>query len=83
MSTALNSATAAHFQSPITEAQATLAPGGGDPMTRTGYGANKVAAEQFLLDSGWPVTVLRPSKIHGPGGSRPREWVFVKRALDQ
>ena len=30
-----------------------------------------------------PVTVLRPSKIHGAGGARPREWVFVKRILDR
>ena len=35
------------------------------------------------LDSGFPVTVLRPSKIHGAGALRPREWVFVKRALDR
>jgi hypothetical protein len=27
--------------------------------------------------------VLRPSKIHGAGAARPREWVFVKRALDR
>jgi len=26
--------------------------------------------------------VLRPSKIHGAGALRPREWVFVKRVLD-
>ena len=37
----------------------------------------------MLLDSGLPVTVLRPSKIHGAGSSRPREWVFVKRVLDR
>jgi nucleoside-diphosphate-sugar epimerase len=36
-----------------------------------------------LLDSGMPVTVLRPSKIHGSGALRPREWVFVKRVLDR
>jgi nucleoside-diphosphate-sugar epimerase len=36
-----------------------------------------------LLDSGAPVTVLRPSKIHGPGSRQPREWVFVKRVLDR
>jgi nucleoside-diphosphate-sugar epimerase len=29
------------------------------------------------------VTVLRPSKIHGPGATRAREWVFVKRVLDR
>jgi len=47
-----------------------------------GYGANKVAAEHVLLDSQLPVSVLRPSRIHGIGGTRPREWVFVKRVLD-
>jgi nucleoside-diphosphate-sugar epimerase len=29
------------------------------------------------------VTVLRPSKVHGAGAARPREWVFVKRVLDR
>jgi nucleoside-diphosphate-sugar epimerase len=47
-----------------------------------GYGANKVAAEQVLLDSGLPVTVLRPSKIHGEAAAPPRTWYFVGRALD-
>jgi hypothetical protein len=28
------------------------------------------------------VSVLRPSRIHGVGGTRPREWVFAKRVLD-
>lgn len=71
------------FDGPIRETQPTLAPGDMDYNSREGYGANKVAAEQVLLDSGEPVTVLRPSKIHGPGAARPREWVFVKRALDR
>ena len=78
-----NSPTAPRFEGPIKETQATMAPGDSDHMTRDGYGANKVAAEQVLLDSGWPVTVLRPSKIHGAGALRPREWVFVKRVLDR
>jgi len=72
-----------HFDGPVRETQPTMAPGGGDYMTREGYGANKVAAEQVLLDSGAPVTVLRPSKIHGPGSRQPREWFFVKRVLDE
>lgn len=50
--------------------------------SRRGYGRNKVAAEQVLLDSGLAVTVLRPSKIHGEAARPPREWVFVKRILD-
>jgi nucleoside-diphosphate-sugar epimerase len=78
-----NSAIAPQFDGPIRETQPTVAPGDGDYTTAAGYGANKVAAEQVLLDSGRPVTVLRPSKIHGPGARRPREWVFVKRALDR
>jgi nucleoside-diphosphate-sugar epimerase len=78
-----NSAARPRFDGPIRETQPTMAPGAGDHTTREGYGANKVAAEQVLLDSGRPVTVLRPSKIHGVGASRPREWVFVKRVLDR
>ena len=78
-----NSDTAPRFDGPIRETQPTMAPGDGDYDSREGYGANKVAAEQVLLDSGLPVTVLRPSKIHGAGAARPREWVFVKRVLDR
>jgi nucleoside-diphosphate-sugar epimerase len=78
-----NSDTKPRFDGPISETQPTMAPGSGDYMSREGYGANKVAAEQVLLDSGCPVTVLRPSKIHGPGSRQPREWVFVKRVLDR
>ncbi|HEV7203051.1 MAG TPA: NAD(P)-dependent oxidoreductase [Jatrophihabitans sp.] len=51
--------------------------------SREGYGPNKVAAEQALLSSGLPVTVVRPSKIHGEGARPAREWVFVKRVLDR
>jgi nucleoside-diphosphate-sugar epimerase len=78
-----NSPTKPNFGGPIRETQPTMAPGDGDYTTAEGYGANKVAAEQVLLDSGCPVTVLRPSKIHGPGSRSPREWVFVKRVLDR
>jgi len=78
-----NSDTAPRFDGPIAETQRTVAPGHADYTTREGYGANKVAAEQALLDSGLPVTVLRPSKIHGAGAAPPREWVFVKRVLDR
>ncbi len=70
------------FGAPVTEEQPTMAPSDIDHNSREGYGANKVAAENVLLDSGMPVSVLRPSRIHGTGASRPREWVFVKRALD-
>lgn len=79
----VNSPDPPRFEGPIRETQPTVPPGGGDYNTREGYGANKVAAEQVLLDSGAPVTVLRPSKIHGAGAARPREWVFLKRVLDR
>jgi nucleoside-diphosphate-sugar epimerase len=77
-----NSEVPPHFPGPIRETQPTVAPNDADYNSREGYGANKVAAEQVLLDSGVPVSVLRPSKIHGRGATRPREWVFVKRVLD-
>ncbi len=63
---------------PVDEDQATVAPG------RTGYAAGKVALEQaWLAQQAVPVTVLRPGAIHGPGCVQPREWTFVKRALDR
>ena len=71
------------YDGPIRETQPTLAPLDIDYRSREGYGANKVAAEQVLLDSGLPVSILRPSKIHGRGAARPREWMFVKRVLDR
>lgn len=77
-----NSVVRPDFGGPVRETQPTMAPGNGDYRTPEGYGANKIAAERVLLDSGLPVTVLRPSKIHGPGTRQPREWVFVKRVLD-
>src|SRR5262249_22825248 len=77
-----NSAQPPRFPIPITETHPTVPPGGGDPHSAAGYGPNKVAAEHVLLDSGLPVTVLRPSKMHGPGTTRPREWMYVKRVLD-
>ena len=54
-----------------------------DWQSREGYGASKVAAEHTLLDGDAPITILRPSRVHGTGASRPREWHFVKRVLDQ
>lgn len=71
-----------HFAAPVTEKQPTMTPSNVDYNSRVGYGANKVAAEHVLLDSGMAVSILRPSRIHGIGGTRPREWVFVKRVLD-
>lgn len=71
------------YGGPIRESQPTLPPGEMPYDSREGYGPNKVAAEQVLLESGAPVSVLRASKIHGPGASPAREWVFVKRVLDR
>ena len=45
-----NSETAPRFDGAIRETQPTVAPGDGDYNSREGYGANKVAAEQVLLD---------------------------------
>jgi nucleoside-diphosphate-sugar epimerase len=78
-----NSPAPPRFAGPIRESQPTMAPGDGDFNSREGYGANKVAAENVLLDSGLPVTIVRPSRVHGPDAVRPREWYFVKRALDR
>ena len=61
-----------------------MAPGSGDYMSREGYGANKVAAEQVLLDSG--AARDRAAAVEDPRArarARPREWIFVKRVLDR
>jgi nucleoside-diphosphate-sugar epimerase len=71
------------FEGPISERQPTIRPNGAAYPSREGYGPNRVAAEEVLLDSGFPVTVLRPSKVHGAWSRQPREWVFVKRILDE
>jgi nucleoside-diphosphate-sugar epimerase len=78
-----NSDVGPDYGGPIKETQPTMAPGDMPYDSREGYGANKVAAEHVFLDCGHPVTVIRPSKVHGAGTARPREWMFVKRALDR
>jgi nucleoside-diphosphate-sugar epimerase len=79
-----NSPTPPHFTEPVRETQPTMAPRTDIPYaSRDGYGPNKVAAEHTLLDHDAPITILRPSRVHGIGAGRPREWHFVKRALDQ
>lgn len=70
------------FPGAVTELQPTVTAADADPTSRDGYAAQKVAAEQLLLDHGAPVTVLRPSKVYGPDIGRPREWFVVRRALD-
>lgn len=78
-----NTPTPPDFGGPVSETRATLPPDDTDDYNSRRYGACKVAAEQTLLDSGHPVTVLRPSKIHGEGATKPNEWIFVKRILDR
>lgn len=78
----MNSAQPPVFTTPVTEDTPTLPAGNGVVDSPLGYGTNKVAAEQRLLDSGYPVTVLRASKVHGVGASPAREWVLVRRILD-
>lgn len=49
------------------------------------YSSRKAAMEDVLLsdDVTVPVTVLRPGTIYGPGSVHPREYWFIKRALDR
>ena len=71
------------FDGPVGERQCVLEPDySGAYDGREGYGANKVAAERTLLDADEPISILRPSRIHGPGAARPREWFVVKRLLE-
>lgn len=64
------------FDGPIREDTGTVEPG---PAT---YSTRKVAMERALISSRLPVTILRPCAIHGRFARHPREWWFVKRALD-
>jgi nucleoside-diphosphate-sugar epimerase len=71
------------FDGPVSEQQPVLEPDySGEYQSREGYGANKVAAERTLLSSDARMSILRPSRIHGAGAARPREWFVVKRLLD-
>lgn len=71
------------YGGPVSEDQPTMPASDADPLSRDGYGAHKAEAERVLLDDGGPISVLRPSKVHGEGARPPREWLFVKRALDR
>ena len=66
----------ARFPVPLDEDRPTVAPG------RETYATGKVALEQAWAASAIPTTILRPGAIHGAGCRQPREWLFVKRALD-
>lgn len=71
------------FPGPISEDTATLPPAADDvdPFSREGYAPSKAAAERIALDSGLPVTVIRPSKVHGRWARNPRTRRFVERML--
>jgi nucleoside-diphosphate-sugar epimerase len=66
---------------PIPEGNPTLGPAapGTDPFTREGYAPSKVAVERAALDSGLPVTVIRPSKVHGRWARNARTRGIVER----
>ncbi|MBD3940909.1 NAD-dependent epimerase/dehydratase family protein [Microbacterium sp. NEAU-LLC] len=71
------------FPVPLAESHPTLPPAGDDvdPYTREGYAPCKVAVERVLLDSGLPVTVIRPSKVHGRWARNARTRMFVERMV--
>lgn len=52
-----------------------------NPFSREGYAPCKVAAELAALDSGLPVTVIRPSKVHGPWARKARTQGIVEHVL--
>lgn len=63
----INSEVAPQFPLPIVESTPTVPPAADDvdPFSREGYAPAKVAAELTALDSGLPITIIRPSKVHG------------------
>ncbi len=79
----VNGAERPTFDEPVREDNPTLDPAddGTDPFTRDGYARCKVAAEQVARDSGLPVTILRPAKIHGAWARNARTRPFVERML--
>ena len=79
----VNSVEPPRFRGPVPETNPVVAPDeSGHYNSADGYAANKVAAEQVLLDSGLPVSVLRLGLVHGIGGNAAREWFVVRRVLD-
>jgi nucleoside-diphosphate-sugar epimerase len=78
----LNSEEPPQWDGPTKESQPTMPFHGESYASKQGYGANKAEAERVLLTSGARVSVLRPSKIHGPGVRQLREWPIVQRVLD-
>jgi nucleoside-diphosphate-sugar epimerase len=78
----LNSEETPQWDGPTKESQPTMPFHGESYASRDGYGANKAEAERVLMACGARVSVLRPSKIHGPGVRQMREWPIVQRVLD-
>ncbi|WP_109471431.1 NAD-dependent epimerase/dehydratase family protein [Ornithinimicrobium cavernae] len=78
----LNSPEPAHWTGPVGEEGPTMTYAGQAHSSAEGYGANKAESERVLLERGERVTILRPSKIHGPGARQAREWALVRRVLD-
>lgn len=76
----LNSPGGADWDSPVTEDTATITFTGQPFDSAEGYGANKAASEAVLLDEGARVSVLRPSKIHGPWVRQSRLRPIVEHA---
>lgn len=66
------------FGRPVAEDDPVLPPDpSGNHASRGGYGPNKRAVEEVYRSADVPVSVLRPSRIHGPGATAPREaWVL-------
>lgn len=65
------------FPNGFSETCETVSPG---PET---YSTRKISMEQFLIKNAKvPITILRPSAVHGPYSTHAREWWFVKRLLD-
>jgi len=71
------------FSVPIPETNPTLAPApaGTNPHSREGYAPCKVAMERAALDSGLPVTIIRPSKVHGRWARNARTRTIIQRML--
>ncbi|MHC6177198.1 NAD-dependent epimerase/dehydratase family protein [Glutamicibacter sp. X7] len=68
------------FAGPVPESQSCVAPGARDldPFTREGYAPGKRAMELRVLESGVPVSVLRPGKVHGAWARNARTAGIVE-----
>lgn len=70
------------FGGPVAEGDPVLPPDpSGNYASREGYGPNKVAVEEVYRSADVPVSVLRPSRVHGPGSADPREAWVLDRVL--